>query len=97
MQVKHWCENGVYLLASQAVDKCQSQEGAEAALRDIERYMETAKEQQLGQLKDLYNQHDMSLSDLMKVCSVFKISVYGDWSRGADARQYLWQMLHFCG
>ncbi|XP_058256500.1 guanine nucleotide exchange factor DBS isoform X1 [Hemibagrus wyckioides] len=66
-KVKHWCENGVYLLASQAVDKCQSQEGAEAALRDIERYMETAKEQQLGQLKDLYNQHEMSLSDLMKI------------------------------
>ncbi|KAK3533977.1 hypothetical protein QTP70_034991 [Hemibagrus guttatus] len=66
-KVKHWCENGVYLLASQAVDKCQSQEGAEAALQDIERYMETAKEQQLGRLKDLYNQHEMSLSELMKI------------------------------
>lgn len=69
VQVSHWCENGVYLLASQAVDKCQSQEGAEAALQDIERYMLTAKEQQLSQLKDLYNQHEMALSDLMKVCS----------------------------
>ncbi|XP_053490086.1 guanine nucleotide exchange factor DBS isoform X2 [Ictalurus furcatus] len=66
-KVSHWCENGVYLLASQAVDKCQSQEGAEAALQDIERYMETAKEQQLSQLKDLYNQHEMALSDLMKI------------------------------
>lgn len=62
----------MYLLASQAVDKCQSQEGAEAALQDIDRYMETAKEQQLSQLKDLYNQHEMSLSELMKVCSILK-------------------------
>ncbi|KAI5614707.1 guanine nucleotide exchange factor DBS isoform X4 [Silurus asotus] len=66
-KVRHWCENGVYLLASQAVDKCQSQDGAEAALHDIERYMETAKEEQLSQLKDLYNQHEMALSDLMKI------------------------------
>ncbi|XP_072517043.1 guanine nucleotide exchange factor DBS isoform X2 [Salminus brasiliensis] len=65
-KVNHWCESGVYLLASQAVDKCQSQEGAEAALQDIEKYMETAKEQQLSQLKDLYNQHEIILSDLIK-------------------------------
>lgn len=69
VQVSHWCENGVYMLALQAVDKCQSQEGAEAALQDIERYMEMAKEQQLSRLKDLYNQHEMALSYLMKVCS----------------------------
>lgn len=71
VQVRQWCDSGVYMLASQAVDKCQSQEGAEAALKDIERYMETAKEQQLSQLKDLYNQHEIALSDLMKVCSLF--------------------------
>ncbi|XP_062869352.1 guanine nucleotide exchange factor DBS isoform X2 [Trichomycterus rosablanca] len=65
-KVNHWCESGVYLLASQAVDKCQSQEGAEAALQDIQNYMETAKEQQLSQLKELYNQHEIILSDLIK-------------------------------
>ncbi|KAL7854921.1 hypothetical protein SRHO_G00171110 [Serrasalmus rhombeus] len=65
-KINHWCESGVYLLASQAVDKCQSQEGAEAALQDIERYMETAKEQQLNQLRHLYNQHEIILSDLIK-------------------------------
>ena len=70
MQINHWCESVVYLLASQAVDKCQSQEGAEAALQDIERYMETAKEQQLSQLRDLYNQHEIVLSDLIKVCGL---------------------------
>uniref|UniRef100_A0AAR2IXK5 MCF.2 cell line derived transforming sequence-like 2 n=1 Tax=Pygocentrus nattereri TaxID=42514 RepID=A0AAR2IXK5_PYGNA len=66
-------KSGVYLLASQAVDKCQSQEGAEAALQDIERYMETAKEQQLNQLRDLYNQHEIILSDLIKVKTFTKL------------------------
>ncbi|XP_063057909.1 guanine nucleotide exchange factor DBS isoform X2 [Engraulis encrasicolus] len=66
-KVNQWCESGVYLLASQAVDKCQSQEGAEAALQDIQRYMETAEEQRLSALRDLYNQHELMLSDYIKV------------------------------
>ncbi|KAL4656536.1 guanine nucleotide exchange factor DBS-like isoform X1 [Arapaima gigas] len=37
-----WCEDGIYLLASQPVDKCQSQDGAESALQEIERYLSTA-------------------------------------------------------
>uniref|UniRef100_A0A672SNG2 Guanine nucleotide exchange factor DBS-like n=1 Tax=Sinocyclocheilus grahami TaxID=75366 RepID=A0A672SNG2_SINGR len=66
-EVNQWCESGVYLLASQAVDRCQTQEGAEAALQDIEGYMNTAKEQQLSHLKDLSNQHEIVLSELVKV------------------------------
>ncbi|KAL4630759.1 guanine nucleotide exchange factor DBS-like isoform X1 [Arapaima gigas] len=65
-KVNHWCESGVYLLASQAVDKCQSQEGAEAALQDIERFLETAKEHQLSSLKDLYNQYEIVLTPEVK-------------------------------
>ncbi|XP_039513471.1 guanine nucleotide exchange factor DBS isoform X2 [Pimephales promelas] len=65
-EVNQWCESGVYLLASQAVDRCQTQEGAEAALQDIERYMKTAKEQQLSHLKDLGNQYEIILSELVK-------------------------------
>ncbi|XP_048832707.1 guanine nucleotide exchange factor DBS isoform X3 [Brienomyrus brachyistius] len=65
-KVNHWCESGVYLLASQAVDKCQSQEGAEAALQDIERFLETAKEHQLTYLKDLYNQYEIVLTTEVK-------------------------------
>uniref|UniRef100_A0A8C9WFG3 MCF.2 cell line derived transforming sequence-like 2 n=1 Tax=Scleropages formosus TaxID=113540 RepID=A0A8C9WFG3_SCLFO len=60
-------KSGVYLLASQAVDKCQSQEGAEAALQDIERFLETAKEHQLSSLKDLYNQYEIVLTQEVKV------------------------------
>ncbi|XP_016104185.1 guanine nucleotide exchange factor DBS [Sinocyclocheilus grahami] len=66
-EVNQWCESGVYLLASQAVDRCQTQEGAEAALQDIEGYMNTAKEQQLSHLKDLSNQHEIVLSELVKI------------------------------
>uniref|UniRef100_A0A3P9L1D6 Guanine nucleotide exchange factor DBS n=1 Tax=Oryzias latipes TaxID=8090 RepID=A0A3P9L1D6_ORYLA len=37
-----WCEEGIFLLASQPVDRCQSQDGAEAALQELERYLDTA-------------------------------------------------------
>uniref|UniRef100_A0A672ZEG7 Mcf.2 cell line derived transforming sequence-like a n=1 Tax=Sphaeramia orbicularis TaxID=375764 RepID=A0A672ZEG7_9TELE len=33
---------GIFLLASQPVDRCQSQDGAEAALQELERYLDTA-------------------------------------------------------
>uniref|UniRef100_A0AAY4EBF4 MCF.2 cell line derived transforming sequence-like 2 n=1 Tax=Denticeps clupeoides TaxID=299321 RepID=A0AAY4EBF4_9TELE len=45
--IEKWCESGVYLLASQALDKCQSQEGAESALQDIENFMEMAEKLEL--------------------------------------------------
>ena len=62
-----WCGAGIYLLASQAVDKCQTQEGAETALCDIERFLETAKEHQLLNGKEFYNQFDMILTPEIKV------------------------------
>ncbi|XP_026129388.1 proto-oncogene DBL isoform X1 [Carassius auratus] len=37
-----WCDEGAYLLANQLLDKFQSKEGAQAALQDIERLVETA-------------------------------------------------------
>ncbi|CAN9498186.1 unnamed protein product [Ophioblennius macclurei] len=37
-----WCEDGIFLLANQPVDRCQSQDGAEAALQEVERYLDTA-------------------------------------------------------
>lgn len=41
-QTVRWCDEGAYLLANQLLDKFQSKEGAQAALRDIEKLMETA-------------------------------------------------------
>uniref|UniRef100_A0A671VD58 MCF.2 cell line derived transforming sequence like n=1 Tax=Sparus aurata TaxID=8175 RepID=A0A671VD58_SPAAU len=41
-KASRWCEDGIFLLASQSVDRCQSQDGAEAALQELERYLDTA-------------------------------------------------------
>lgn len=67
VQVNEWCESGIYLLASQAVDKCQSQEGAESALTDIESFLESAEKNQLNGLKNLHNQYEVVLSEDIKV------------------------------
>ncbi|XP_076005159.1 proto-oncogene DBL [Genypterus blacodes] len=41
-QAQSWCDEAAYLLANQLVDKFQSKEGAQAALRDIEKILEGA-------------------------------------------------------
>ncbi|KAJ3588589.1 hypothetical protein NHX12_012181 [Muraenolepis orangiensis] len=41
-QAQTWCDDGAYLLANQLVDRFQSKEGALAALREIERFLEGA-------------------------------------------------------
>uniref|UniRef100_A0A7N8YIA5 MCF.2 cell line derived transforming sequence a n=1 Tax=Mastacembelus armatus TaxID=205130 RepID=A0A7N8YIA5_9TELE len=41
-RVQTWCDDAAYLLANQLVDKFQSKEGAQAALRDIEKFLEGA-------------------------------------------------------
>ncbi|XP_078063171.1 guanine nucleotide exchange factor DBS [Mustelus asterias] len=63
---KEWCETGIYLLASQAVDKCQTQEGAEAALQDIEKFLETAKDHKLANPKEFYKQFELFLTSEVK-------------------------------
>ncbi|XP_076579102.1 guanine nucleotide exchange factor DBS isoform X1 [Chaetodon auriga] len=70
-KVNQWCESGIYLLASQAVDKCQSQEGAESALTDIENFRESAEKNQLTELRNLHNQYEVVLSEDIKA-SVLK-------------------------
>ncbi|NXI29453.1 MCF2 protein, partial [Sterrhoptilus dennistouni] len=41
-QALHCCDEGAYLLANQQMDKCQSKEGAQKALQDIERFLESS-------------------------------------------------------
>ncbi|KAL6480217.1 hypothetical protein MHYP_G00112500 [Metynnis hypsauchen] len=41
-EAQRWCDEGTYLLANQLVDKVQSKEGAQAALKDIEKFQEGA-------------------------------------------------------
>ncbi|KFZ68190.1 Proto-oncogene DBL, partial [Podiceps cristatus] len=41
-QALQCCDDGAYLLANQQMDKCQSKEGAQKALQDIERFLESS-------------------------------------------------------
>ncbi|XP_016381585.1 guanine nucleotide exchange factor DBS-like [Sinocyclocheilus rhinocerous] len=61
-----WCDDGIYLLASQPVDKCQSQDGAESALQDIERYLETANQHKLTDLSGIWRDYESVLTQDFK-------------------------------
>uniref|UniRef100_A0A452R6Z8 MCF.2 cell line derived transforming sequence like n=1 Tax=Ursus americanus TaxID=9643 RepID=A0A452R6Z8_URSAM len=57
-----WCDEGIYLLASQPVDKCQSQDGAEAALQEIEKFLETGAENKIQELSKIYQDYEPILT-----------------------------------
>lgn len=62
-----WCDEGIYLLASQPVDKCQSQDGAEAALQEIEKFLETGAENKIQELSRIYRDFESILTPDLKV------------------------------
>ncbi|NXP77528.1 MCF2L factor, partial [Ramphastos sulfuratus] len=86
-KASQWCEAGIYLLASQAVDKCQSQEGAETALIEIEKFLVTAKEYQLSNLKEFYNQFDTILTPEIKANAQRILQKLEDVQEMFDKRQ----------
>ncbi|NWI53018.1 MCF2L factor, partial [Calyptomena viridis] len=86
-KANQWCEAGIYLLASQAVDKCQSQEGAETALVEIEKFLVTAKEHQLSNPKEFYNQFDMILTPEIKANAQRIVQKLEDVQEMFDKRQ----------
>ncbi|XP_069563713.1 guanine nucleotide exchange factor DBS-like isoform X1 [Brachyistius frenatus] len=57
-----WVDDGIYLLASQPVDKCQSHEGAELALQELERYLDNASQSQLTDLDIIWAEYDAVLN-----------------------------------
>ncbi|XP_029981030.1 guanine nucleotide exchange factor DBS isoform X2 [Sphaeramia orbicularis] len=61
-RVLKWCDDGIYLLASQPVDKCQSHEGAEVALQELERYMDNAGQNQLTDLDTIWGEYEAVLN-----------------------------------
>ncbi|XP_031680009.1 guanine nucleotide exchange factor DBS isoform X5 [Oncorhynchus kisutch] len=61
-KASRWCEEGIYLLASQPVDRCQSQDGAEAALQELEKYLDTAAQHQITDLKSIWRDYDSILN-----------------------------------
>ncbi|NWU51749.1 MCF2L factor, partial [Dromas ardeola] len=86
-KASQWCEAGIYLLASQAVDKCQSQEGAETALVEIEKFLVTAKEHQLSNPKEFYNQFDVILTPEIKANAQRILQKLEDVQEMFDKRQ----------
>ncbi|XP_014455905.1 guanine nucleotide exchange factor DBS isoform X2 [Alligator mississippiensis] len=62
-----WCDEGIYLLASQPVDKCQSQDGAESALREIEKFLDTGADNRIEELNKICKEYETILNqDLME-------------------------------
>ncbi|XP_026102581.1 guanine nucleotide exchange factor DBS-like isoform X3 [Carassius auratus] len=57
-----WCDDGIYLLASQPVDKCQSQDGAESALQEIENFLETPDQHKLTDLSGIWRDYESVLT-----------------------------------
>lgn len=64
-----WCDEGIYLLASQPVDKFQSQDGAESALQEIERFLESCTENIIKDLPTVLAQYEAILTAELKVDS----------------------------
>uniref|UniRef100_A0A3B4WT91 MCF.2 cell line derived transforming sequence like n=1 Tax=Seriola lalandi dorsalis TaxID=1841481 RepID=A0A3B4WT91_SERLL len=62
-----WVDDGIYLLASQPVDKCQSHEGAELALQELERYLDNAGQNQLTDLSTIWKEYEAVLNQQFKI------------------------------
>ena len=81
-QASKWVDDGIYLLASQPVDKCQSHEGAELALQELERYLENAGQNQLTDLETIWKEYDAVLNQQFKVKSprshMLSLSLYNN-------------------
>ncbi|KAL7983856.1 hypothetical protein Chor_000732, partial [Crotalus horridus] len=58
-----WCDDGIYLLASQPVDKCQSQDGAEAALQEIEQFLDMGGDNKLREPSYLSKEFEVILTE----------------------------------
>ncbi|XP_069749640.1 proto-oncogene DBL isoform X2 [Narcine bancroftii] len=55
-QVLQWCDEGAYLLASQPMDKCQSQQGAKQALQEIDKFLENSGDYLQWDSEELFNE-----------------------------------------
>ncbi|XP_077987372.1 guanine nucleotide exchange factor DBS-like [Glandiceps talaboti] len=62
-----WCRQGVDLLATQSIDKCQSQDGAQGALQDIDDFVKTANDVNLDNPKEFHAVFDPILTTETKL------------------------------
>ncbi|XP_054642993.1 guanine nucleotide exchange factor DBS isoform X1 [Dunckerocampus dactyliophorus] len=61
-----WCDDGIYLLASQPVDKCQSHEGAESALQELEGFLADTGEERLSDPSNIWTDYEAVLNQQLK-------------------------------
>uniref|UniRef100_A0A8C7YTR2 Mcf.2 cell line derived transforming sequence-like b n=1 Tax=Oryzias sinensis TaxID=183150 RepID=A0A8C7YTR2_9TELE len=66
LQTSKWVDDGIYLLASQPVDKCQSHEGAEVALQELERYLDNAGCSRLTDLSSIWTEYEGVLNHQLR-------------------------------
>lgn len=60
-------DDGIYLLASQPVDKCLSHEGAELALQELEGYLNNADQNQLSDPSNIGTEYELVLNQQFRV------------------------------
>nr|DBA20934.1 TPA: hypothetical protein GDO54_017665 [Pyxicephalus adspersus] len=63
-QALECCDNGAYFLANQQMDKCQSREGAQKALQDVEKFLESCV--LFFDPQSLKHKYDIILTDELK-------------------------------
>ncbi|NXD37571.1 MCF2 protein, partial [Copsychus sechellarum] len=73
-QALQCCDEGAYLLANQQMDKCQSKEGAQKALQDIERFLESSSAYLNCDPQALYYDFESVLTPELK-CQVQAVQV----------------------
>uniref|UniRef100_A0A670KB09 MCF.2 cell line derived transforming sequence n=1 Tax=Podarcis muralis TaxID=64176 RepID=A0A670KB09_PODMU len=65
-QALECCDEGAYLLANQQMDKCQSREGAQKALQDIENFLESSSLHLYADPQTLYSDFEPILTPELK-------------------------------
>ncbi|NXH63768.1 MCF2 protein, partial [Rhabdornis inornatus] len=73
-QALQCCDEGAYLLANQQMEKCQSKEGAQKALQDIERFLESSSAYLNCDPQALYYDFESILTPELK-CQVQSVQV----------------------
>ena len=66
-QANSWCNDGISLLANQQLDKFDTSSGARLALSDVDSFLSTSGEFELGDFDDLQNKYEPVLSPVHKV------------------------------
>jgi len=68
IQASKWCTRGVDLLASQGIEQCTTESGAESALHDIDAFSLQVSELQIDDLEQFRQQCTQLLDSTAVVC-----------------------------